>query len=82
MPHKVTCVSTVTVDINGDAEPNANASDRFYFQMMGDGSLRPWGGSWDSSNVWTSKCAKNATPTDKQRCAGHIMENGLKAEWK
>lgn len=73
----------LTIDINGAQGPDDNAKDRFYFHIMEDGSLRPMGGSWEASDDrWMTKCQKNAKPTDATKCAGHIMENGLKAEYK
>ena len=73
------------IDIDGDNGPNSAGRDIFFFQMMDDGSLRPWGGSWEvQDNRWTTGtvCPKNKTATVKQLCAGHVMENGLKVEYK
>ncbi len=83
LPHRRMVCSEVAIDIDGiQAGPNKDSRDRFYFQLMDDGSLRPMGGSWDTANKWQTKCPKNQKPTDPSRCAGHVMENGLKAEYK
>lgn len=84
--HQTVVNNQVMIDINGEGGPNTDARDRFYFQMMDDGSLRPWGGSWeDARNRWygeRGQCLSNERPRDPQRCAGHVMENGLKVEYK
>ena len=84
LPHRRMVCQEVVIDINGiEAGPNRDARDQFYFQMMDDGSLRPWGGSWEvPANRWQTTCRPNATPANAYYCAGHVMENGLKAEYK
>lgn len=74
----------VLIDIDGDNGPNTLARDQFVFQMMDDGSLRPWGGSWETNNDnrWTTNCRENTTVVRPAICAGHVMENGLKVEYK
>ena len=77
--------SAIEIDIDGVNGPNRVGSDKFLFQMMDDGSLRPWGGSWEDENSrWTKTCPKssNGTVTAPALCAGHVMENGLKVEYK
>lgn len=81
-PHQRQYISVLVVDLNGQAEPNKDARDRFYFQVMDDGSLRPYGGTWQTSNSWRNKCKANNKPTDATRCAGHIVENGMKVYYK
>ena len=82
-PHLTVAANEVMIDINGDAGPNKNARDRFYFQLMDDGSLKPWGGShMDINHTWSKLCKKNITAGDYKYCAGHVMENGLKVEYK
>jgi len=85
-PHLTPVNTQIRVDINGDAAPNTDARDRFYFQLMDDGSLRPWGGSWEAeANRWNGdrgRCRRNVKPDDTMYCAGHVMENGLKVEYK
>ncbi len=74
------------VDIDANNGPNSAGRDRFFFQMMDDGSLRPWGGSWDNNEEyrWQKACPKSANGSVKYPycCAGHVMENGLKVEYK
>jgi hypothetical protein len=41
-PHRKP-VLRVMIDINGAAAPNVDATDRFYFTLMADGSLIPFG---------------------------------------
>ncbi len=77
----------IMIDIDGDNGPGTPGRDRFFFQMMDDGSLRPWGGSWEpeTTDRWKEKCdvgAKPASIDDYMYCAGHVMENGLKVEYK
>ena len=77
--------SKLMIDINGNAGPNRPARDRFYFYMMDDGSLQPYGGAQEAAaNRWTAKCAKGSNPTGENRtfCTGHVLENGLKVEYK
>ena len=76
--------NSLVVDINGDSGPNRDSKDLFYFDVMDDGSLRPWGfsGETNQDDRWTAACQRNQKPIHATRCAGHIMENGLKAEYK
>ena len=79
-------VSALMIDIDANNGPNSAGRDRFFFQMMDDGSLRPWGGSWDTNEEyqWQKACPKssNGTVIYPYLCAGHVMENGLKVEYK
>jgi len=77
----------IMIDIDGDNGPNTPARDRFFFQLMDNGSLRPYGGSWDTNQNrrWETACPKNSKPPRPNGyiyCAGHVMENGLKVEYK
>ena len=58
----------------------------FHFHLMDDGSLRPWGGRQDAaSNRWSleTNCpANNLTPHRPQYCAGHVLENNLKVQYR
>ncbi len=77
--------SAMQIDIDGDNGPNTPGRDRFFFQMMDDGSLRPWGGSWEDRRYrWNTgtNCPKNEKADKPELCAGHILENGLKVEYK
>jgi len=85
LPHTRRVCTNFGIDINGEnAGPNRASRDMFYFQLMDDGSLRAYGGSWNTGNVWTTTCPKNQKPAagNEMYCTGHIMENGLKAEYK
>jgi len=69
------------IDINGVSEPNGVGKDRFYFHLMHDGSLRPYGGTYDSPRIWTKVCPDGATPTDSMdmaACTAHIINNNGK----
>ena len=73
------------IDINNvDTAPNAPARDRFYFYMMDDGTLNPLGGAYETEedNKWQTKCPVNETPVDPDYCAGHVLENNLRIEYK
>ena len=88
LPHQKIYWDRVCIDINGlEVSPNKSGRDRFYFQLMDDGSLRPWGGSWEEAEQrWHENdnrglCEKNRKPVNPDYCAGHVMENGLKVEY-
>ena len=84
------------IDINGDQGPNTNAKDRFWFYIMEDGSLVPYG--VDNSgptynittvapdNAYTVKCPNGQNPSatghDAKYCAASIFANKLKVEYK
>ena len=77
--------SAIMIDIDANNGPNSAGRDRFFFQMMENGSLRPWGGSWDADEYrWQKACPKSSDGIAKYpyNCAGHVMENGLKVEYK
>ena len=83
--HQRRVSNRVMIDINGAAGPNNPARDRFYFYMMDDGSLQPYGGAQEAAaDRWTARCRKGSTPTgnDRRYCTGHVLENGLKVEYK
>ena len=54
----------IMIDIDGDNGPNTPGRDQFFFQMMDDGALRPYGGSWDtnSNRRWETACPRNSKP--------------------
>jgi len=86
------------IDINGNKEPNTAARDQFYFFIMEDGSIRPYGATDAAgilpalangygNNAWNSAqngCQANAVPTGDgaKMCAGHIVENDFKVLYK
>lgn len=45
VPGYMQSIGTVTIDVNGAANPNAAGTDVFYFSWWNDGSLRPKGGT-------------------------------------
>ena len=83
------------IDINGNQEPNEYARDTFKFALNENGTILPYGshataqilvdgksehltdGWWESG-----ACQKDVRPGNPELCAGHIFENGLKAEYK
>ena len=79
------------IDINGAKGPNLPAKDRFWFYIMEDGSLVPYGvdnssGVYNTTtvataNAWTAKCPNGAKPTDAKYCAASIFDNKLKVEY-
>ena len=91
-PHQVRILgaspsnSFLEIDINGSTNaPNTPAKDKFYFSIMDDGTLRPFGSSADGGDtVWTAKCPVNSAPTgnDAFYCAAHVLENNLKVEYR
>ena len=82
-PHNNTIMNPVIIDINGSAGTGAEGYEVFYFYLMDDGSLIPFGSSsGPSSETWTSKCAADTVPTAPKFCAGHIFENNLKVLYK
>lgn len=89
-PYENVCSTKMMVDINGKIQgPNKDSKDIFYFELRDDGSLVPWGSNAipesrrdDQGGLWTDNCPKNLLPTKPTVCAGHIFENGLKAEYK
>ena len=82
-------IPKLIIDLNGIKAPNKNGRDIFYFYVMQDGSLKPWGSSDDKSfyitehsKPWTEVCPVNEIPTDCAYCAAHIIDNGMKVEYK
>ena len=78
MPHMRQVASEVMIDINGDLEPNRDARDRFYFRMMDDGSLKPFG----EGGAWRTSCAPDSVPGNLKDCTGHVLENGLRVDYR
>lgn len=88
-PYNNMFYSEVNIDINGTQGPNRDSKDIFYFELRDDGSLVPWGSQAipearraNKGGLWTANCPQNTVPTDAKACAGHIFDNGLKAEYK
>lgn len=77
-PHLQVINESVVIDINGKNPPNELGVDQFYFKLMNDGSLQPWG----AGGEWKENCPIDAIPTALEYCAGHIFENGLKVLYK
>lgn len=67
-------ITDCIIDINGDEGPGVDGTDVFYFKLMNDGTLQPFG----ANNVWNSKCPVGSVPSDPKYCAGHIFENNFK----
>lgn len=72
-PH-LQIVTDCIIDINGVSLPNVVGTDRFYFKLMNDGSLQPYG----ANGEWKTYCPIEAVPSDYKYCAGHIFENDYK----
>lgn len=76
------------IDINADAAPNEDGTDRFRFALYNDGSLVPYGINYNGEllgdNHWTTGCpkAEDGPVTDVNSCAGHVFENNMKAQWE
>jgi prepilin-type N-terminal cleavage/methylation domain-containing protein len=99
-PHRNNYINTVMVDVNGPAEPNSDARDRFYFSVADDGSLVAWGSAgialsgtanpgartkkWSDAGVCQAdhKPGTTGSPAGAMFCAGHVVENGMKALYK
>ena len=81
-------VGELGVDINGPSDPNLSATDIFYFAIMDDGSLTPYGSTLytevrgDESEYWGEKCAIGVAPGDPDYCSGHVFENNMKVLYK
>lgn len=81
-------VGVLGVDINGPSEPNLSATDIFYFAIMDDGSLTPFGSTLytevrgDESEYWGEKCDIGVAPSDPDYCSGHVFENNMKVLYK
>ena len=83
------------IDINAMEEPNRNGIDEFYFTIMQDGSLVPYGsagflgnGLSSSSNnneetsySWSDQCKNNDVPENAAYCAGSIYANNGKVKY-
>lgn len=84
-PHDNKVLNKLTVDINAATDGGDDGYEVFYFYMLDDGSLVPYGSSRDAAaNRWTATCRKGEAPlsTNAQFCAGHVLENNLKVEYK
>lgn len=91
-PHDGLLTKKLKIDINGYQQPEKPGKDLFYFELRDDGSLVPWGSA--AMHVKTTQtysvkgwgeadsCEKHKVPAIPEACAGHIFENGLKAEYK
>jgi prepilin-type N-terminal cleavage/methylation domain-containing protein len=79
---------TVTIDINGDKNPNTVGHDRFKVIVDLYGSVIPVGGrqyadyTGSSTVNWETTCAANTTPTNYADCAGAIVDNSYKVMYK
>ena len=73
LPHLQELTDCV-IDINGKDLPNDVGTDQFYFKLMNDGSLQPYG----ANGIWKQYCPVGEVPTDPKYCSGHIFENGFK----
>lgn len=82
LPHQRVIASEVMIDINGELEPDKPARDQFFFKMMDDGSLQPFG----AGGAWKTSCPANATLSgegvNSKDCAGHVLENGLRVDYR
>jgi len=91
LPHRIPILEVV-IDINGGATPNVDATDRFHFTLMADGSLIPYGkagyqgNSTPAADTWNNatmhNCINDAVPGDATLCAGSIFSNNLKVMYK
>ncbi|MCQ2744417.1 MAG: type II secretion system GspH family protein [bacterium] len=93
MPSKTVIQEKLVIDINGLKEPNQPGKDQFYFYLMEDGTLRPYGSSdaqnilqgeniTDTNSPWQTSCKVGEVPADAKFCAGHVVENNMKVEYK
>lgn len=88
MPNRSVFASPLLIDINGPKEPNKEGRDIFFFYLMDDGSLVPFGSrndliAYDPENkTWTDACPNNAVPGDATYCAASIFDNGMKVMYK
>ena len=87
--HENQIMANLTININAAGGGNTEGFDIFHFYVMDDGSLIPWGSTRDvEDNRWTTQCARPAaggrpaTPEDARYCAGHVLENNLKVEYR
>jgi len=76
------------IDIDGENNgAGEDAKDIFYFTLMDDGSLVPWGSALNGDTGgmnWSEAkgCQSGKIPADATKCAAHVLENGLKVEYK
>lgn len=84
-------IGDITIDINGNSNPNTSATDIFYFSLWNDGSLRPkgsinWNGGVDNDmeNCTASEIAANATycNDDGKKAIGAKDRDGGSEHWK
>ena len=72
--------AALMIDIDGDGGPNVIGRDLFFFQMMDNGSLLPWGGSWENNignmglffalgEPWQKAYPKDTKPVKPAFCA-------------
>jgi prepilin-type N-terminal cleavage/methylation domain-containing protein len=75
---------SVTIDINGNKNPNTVGQDRFNVVVDLYGSVIPVGGrqyadyTGSSTVNWETTCPANETPTNYADCAGAIVDNSYK----
>jgi prepilin-type N-terminal cleavage/methylation domain-containing protein len=83
--HENKIMNSVRININASAGNPSDGYELFYFYMMDDGTLIPYGSSrGPEAEVWSAEgnCRKEELPGKPQFCAGHILENNLKVEYK
>lgn len=82
------------IDIDGfDNGQNSAGIDRFYFTLMQDGSLVPWGSRrnfpnsnentyWDTASCMRGSSVTNTAADQRGRfCTAHVLENNQKVEY-
>ncbi|MCD7878837.1 MAG: hypothetical protein LUG16_02755 [Candidatus Gastranaerophilales bacterium] len=76
---------TLFIDINGNAEPNANGYDRFWFAMFKNSYIKDHPKVKQLDSYWrarfpdtdaTSSTLKSACSSNAQYCSAYIMNNG------
>ena len=83
--HNNIIMNDIMIDINPAAANPTLGFDTFHFYMMDDGSLVPYGSTRDiAANRWTATCPRedDGAVTDYNFCAGHVMENNLKVDYR
>ena len=82
--HENRIAEKIMISLNGG---NADGYELFYFNMMDDGTLVPFGSSRGPENeIWSKdeNCPNNPdrVPGNPVTCAGHILENNLRVDYK
>lgn len=77
-------IGTVKIDINGDAKPDADATDVFYFSFWNDGSVRPKGGTnWNGGSAQDTKtCEEGEEGCTAGQPLGASDRDGGSEHWK